>query len=92
MTPDLNEVVISKYIKKLQRRLEYAFKKVAKYSKKEAMRSKKRYDKSTNSSKLEPGDLVLIQKKVFQEKHKILDIWEKDPYKVVKQRQDGQFL
>ena len=34
MTPDLNEVVTLKYIKQLQRRLEYAFKKVAKFSRK----------------------------------------------------------
>ena len=72
MTPDLNEVT-SKYIKALQRRLEYAFKKVAKFSKKEAMRSKRRYDKSAKCSKLEPGDLVLVRKKGFQEKHKISD-------------------
>ena len=57
MTPDLNEVVTSKYVKQLQRRLEYTFEKAAKFSKKEAMRSKKRYDKSAKSSKLEPGNL-----------------------------------
>ena len=60
MTPDLNEVITSKYVKELQRRLEYAFKKADKYSKREAMRSKKRYDK------LEPGDLVLVRKNGFQ--------------------------
>ena len=86
MTPDLNEIVTSKYVKALQRRLEYTFKKAAKFSKKEAMRSKRRYDKSTKCSKLEPGDLVLVRKKGFQEKHKILDRWERDPYEVVKQR------
>ena len=89
MTPDLNEIVTSKYVKELQKRLEYAFKKAAKFSKKEALRSKKRYDKSAKSSKLEPGDLVLVRKKGFQEKHKISDRWEHDPYEVVKQRQDG---
>ena len=41
------------------------------------------------SSKLEPGDLVLVWKKGFQEKHEITDHWEKDPYEVIKQRQDG---
>ena len=30
-----------------------------------------------------------MQKKGFQEKHKITDHWEKDPYEVMKQRQDG---
>ena len=89
MTADLREVVTSKYVKELQRRLEYAFKKVVKFSKKEAIRLKKRYDKSAKSSKLEPGDLILVQKKGFQEEHKISDRWEKDPYEVVRQRQDG---
>ena len=89
MTPDLREVVTSKYVKELQRRLKYAFKKVAKFSKKEAIRSKQRYDKSAKSSKLEPGDFVLVWKRGLQEKHKISDKWEKDPYEVVKQRQDG---
>ena len=34
MTPDLSEVVTSKYVKELQRRLAYAFEKAAKFSKK----------------------------------------------------------
>ena len=29
------------------------------------------------------------KEKGFQEKHKISDRWERDPYEVVKQRQDG---
>ena len=40
------------------------------------------------TSKLEPGNLV-VPKKGFQEKHKILDKWESDPYEVIKQREDG---
>ena len=71
MTPDLTETVTLKYVHGLQKRLEYAFKKAADYSKKEALRSKKRYDKTAKTLKLEPGDLVLVRKKGFQEKHKI---------------------
>ena len=63
MTPDLREVVTSKYVKELQRRLEYAFEKALKFSKKEAIRSKRRYVKSAKSSKLEAGDLVLVPEK-----------------------------
>ena len=33
--------------------------------------------------------MVLVRKKGFQEKHKILDRWESDPYEVIKQREDG---
>ena len=89
MTPDLMEVVTLKYVHRLQKRLDYAFKKVADFSRKEALRSKQRYDKTAKTSKLEPGDLVLVRRKGFQEKHKILDRWESDPYEVIKQREDG---
>ena len=70
MTPDLSETVILKYVKELQRRLKYAFRKAAAFSKKEAQRSKKCYDKFAKSSKLEPGDLVLVRKRGFQENTK----------------------
>ena len=89
MTPDLSETVTLKYVKGLQRRLEYALRKAAAFSKKEAQRSKRCYNKFAKITKLEPGDLILVRKKGFQEKHKIADQWEKDPYEVVKQRQDG---
>ena len=61
MTPDLSETVTLKYVKELQKRLEYAFRKATAFSKKETQRC---YDKFARSSKLEPGDLVLAQKKV----------------------------
>ena len=70
MTPNLSETVTLKYVKELQRILEYAFRKAIAFCKKEAQRSKRQYDKFVKSSKLEPGDLVLVQKKGFQEKHK----------------------
>ena len=38
---------------------------------------------------MKPGDLVLVWKKGFQEKHKISDRWESHPYEVIKQREDG---
>ena len=41
------------------------------------------------TSILEPGDLVLVRRKGFQEKHKVSDRWESDPYEVIKQREDG---
>ena len=89
MTPDLMEVVTLKYVHGLQKRLDYAFKKTADFSRKEALRSKQRYDKTAKTSKPEPGDLVLVRRKGFQEKHKILDRWESDHYEVIKQREDG---
>ena len=41
------------------------------------------------TSKLEPGDLVFVWKKGFQEKHKNSDRWESNPYELIKQREDG---
>ena len=41
MTADLSEMVTLKYIKELQRRLEYAIRKVNVFSRKEAQRSKR---------------------------------------------------
>ena len=41
------------------------------------------------SSKLLPGNLVLVKKKGFTSKHKIADKWETEPYEIVSQRSDG---
>ena len=89
ITPDLTKLVTLKYVHGLQKRLEYAFEKAVDFHRKEAQRSKKRYDKMAKTSKLEPGDLVLVRKKGFQEKHKILDRWKSNSYEVIKQREDG---
>ena len=74
---------------RIAKKVGICFQEAAAFSKKEAQRSKRCSDKFAKSFKLEPGDLVLVRKKGFQEKHKIADHWEKDPYEVVKQRQDG---
>ena len=64
MTPYLSETVTLKSVKELQRRLEYAFRKATAFSKMQAQRSKRCYDKFVKSSKLEPADLVLVWKRV----------------------------
>ena len=50
---------------------------------------KQRFDRTAKSSKLLPGDLVLVKKKGFTSKHKITDKWETEPYEIVSQRLDG---
>ena len=50
-----------KYVQELKSRLENAFNKANQFCTKEAIRSKQRFDKTAKSSKLEPGDLVLIK-------------------------------
>ena len=69
-------------------RLENAFQKANAFCVKEALRSKQRFDRTAKSSKLLPGDLVLVKKKEFTSKHKIADKWESEPYEIVLQRSD----
>ena len=88
-TPELSEAIMYKYVQELKSRLENAFDKADQFCVKEAIRSKQRFDKTAKSSKLEPGDLVLVKRKGFMSKHKIADRWETEPYAIVSQRSDG---
>ena len=87
-TPKLSEAITYKYVQELKSRLENAFNKANQFCAKEAIRSKQRFDKTARSSKLEPGDLVLVKWKGFTSKHKIADKWETEPYEIVSQRSD----
>ena len=69
--------------------MENAFQKANAFCKKEALRSKQRFDRTAKNSKLLPGDLVLVKKKGFTSKHKIADKGEAEPYEIVSQRSDG---
>ena len=86
---ELSEAITYKYVQESKKRLENAFQKANTFCKKEALRSKQRFDRTAKSSKLLPGDLVLIKKKGFTSKHKIADKWETEPYEIVSQRSDG---
>ena len=48
MIQDLSETITLIYVKELQRRLKYAFRKTAAFSKKEAQRSKRHYEDVPN--------------------------------------------
>ena len=73
----------------MKKRLENAFQKANAFCEKEALRSKQRFDRTAKSSKLLPGDLVLVKKKGFTSKHKSADKLETEPYEIVSQRSDG---
>ena len=88
-TPELSEAITYKYVQELKSRLENAFDKANQFCAKEAIRSKQRFDKTAKSSKLEPGDLVLVKRKGFTLKHKTGDRWETEPYEIVSQRSEG---
>ena len=78
--PELSEAITYKYVQQLKKRLENAFQKAKAFCEKEALRSKQRFDRTAKSSKLLPGDLVLV---------KIADKWETESYEIVSQRSDG---
>ena len=88
-TPELSEAITYKYVQELKSRLENTFNKANQFCAKEAIRSKQRFDKTAKSSKLEPGNLVLVKRNGFTSKHKIADKWEIEPYEIVSQRSDG---
>ena len=71
--PELSEVITYKYVQNVKKRLENAFQKANAFCKKEAIRSKQRFDRTAKCSKLLPGDLVLVRRKGFTSKHKIAD-------------------
>ena len=71
--PELSEAITYKYLQELKKRLENAFQKAKAVCEKEALRSNQRFDQTAKSSKLLPGDLVLVKKKGFTSKHKTAD-------------------
>ena len=77
------------YVKKLQKRLAWAYKKAQEVNHKESNRNKRNYDRKVRCSKLEIGDKVLARQKAFKKKHKIQDKWEEDVYVVVAQQNDN---
>ena len=83
--PELSEAITYMYVQKLKKRLENTFQKANAFSEKETLRSKQRFDRTARSSKLLPGDLVLVKKKGFTSKHKIADKWETEPCEIVSQ-------
>ena len=87
--PELSEAITYNYVQELKRKLENVFQKANAFCEQEALKSKLRFNRTARNSKLIPGDLVLVKKKGFTSKHRIVDKWETEPYEVVSQRSDG---
>ena len=83
-TPDIVASTSHGYIKKLQRRLDWAYKTANEVIKKESESSKKWYDQNVKSTKLETRDIVLFRQKAFKGKQKISNRWENNLYHVIK--------
>ena len=75
----------SRYIQKLQKRLQFAYDRADALAKQEAARQKKLYDRRCKGVQLLPQDLVLVKKVAWTGRHKIQDRWEEGKYVVAAQ-------
>ena len=75
----------SRYVQKLRRRLNYAYKKASKYSDQQAQKYKSSYDKSIKGPQLQEKDIVLVKVVAHKGRHKLQDKWEPEEYVVIAQ-------
>ena len=84
-TPDLVAIPHENYVKKLKRRLAWAYNKAKDVTLKMQQQYKRYHDRKIRCTKIEVGDTVLVRQKAFKGKHKIQDRWELSHYKVLEQ-------
>lgn len=72
------------YVRKLQERLQYAYKVAAREVEKNAAQNKERYDRNVKETKIEVGDRVLVRNVGLKGKHKLADRWQQEPYLVIR--------
>ena len=82
-------VVKTRFVHKLKKRLNYAYKRAKIFSEKQAQKYKHRYDKKVKGHGLQIDDLVLVKVVAWKGRHKIQDKWEQDEYVVVSQPNPG---
>ena len=75
----------SKYVDRLKKRLDFAFKKAQLAQEKESKRQKQRYDRKAKHILLQEKDLVLVRVVAHKGRHKIQNRWEDEEYVVVRQ-------
>ena len=75
----------SRYVQKLRRRLNYAFKNTSKYYDQQAQKYKSSYDKSIRGPQLQEKDIVLVRIVPHKGRHKLQDKWEPEEYVVIEQ-------
>ena len=73
----------TEYAKKLKSRLDFAYRRATDEAQKQSERYKANYDKKVRENKLEVGERVLVEKVGHRGKHKIADLWDKEPYTVL---------
>lgn len=73
------------YAKKLEKRLEFAYKIASREADNSAVRHKHRFDRKVRETSVRVGDRVLIRNVGLKGKQKLADKWARDPYIVVSQ-------
>ena len=76
---------ITRYVQKLKRRLNFAFKKAKEMSQKQAQKYKSSYDRKIKGSQLTENDIVLVKRVAWKGRHKIQNKWEPSEYVVIEQ-------
>ena len=82
---NLSDPLRSKFVSRLNERLQFAYEKAELLAQQEAQRQKKLYDKKSRDFVLSPGDLVLVRIVKWTTRHKIQDRWEEEEYIVISQ-------
>ena len=75
----------TRYVHKLKRRLNFAYKKAKEMSQKQAQKYKLSYDRKVKESQLQVDDIVLVKRVAWKGRHKIRNKWEPSEYVVVAQ-------
>ena len=75
----------SRYVQKLRRRLNYAFKKASKYSDQQAQKYKSSYDRRIRGPQLQEKDIVSVKIVAHKDRHKLQDKWKPEEYVVIEQ-------
>lgn len=75
----------SKYVSKLRKRLDFAYKAVSCEARRQGRSHKRRYDLRVRPAKVEVGDTVLIRNVSLKGRCKLADRWGRDVYVVVDQ-------
>ena len=88
-TPGSGARCQTEYIKDLQKRLKVTYRVAQDAMKKAASRAKKHYDLRVRGSVPEVGDLVLVKLVGLTGKHKLVDKWESEPYKIIRKPDAG---
>ena len=81
-TPDIFGSSTKSYAQKLKTRLAWAYEQANKINTKERKRAKENFKFNIRTSKLYPGDLVMVRQKAFKSKHKIKARWQNELYTV----------